>query len=300
LNKKDLRIYFADFWPNFNIYDNYFLNLLSMKYNVIIDDVMPEVLFHSVDYAKQSNHLKFNNDFTKKIFFTGENIEPDFSQTDYSLSFISNTEKNNYRLPLWVTYIDWFDSKKNKNRDPSFLIPKKKLLNQKKNFSAKPMFCSFIASKPIGKRMEFVPKLNESKKVHSLGRLYSNSYLRAFGRGDSREKVSIMKLFKFNICFESEHSPGYVTEKILHSFYANSIPIYWGDDFVKKDFNQNAFLFYDDFNTQEEIIDRILTINSSSTLYKKYTEQPVFEDNSYPEFTLPDNVLSFISEKIEE
>ena len=60
-----------------------------MKYNVIIDDVMPEVLFHSVDYAKQSNHLKFNNDFTKKIFFTGENIEPDFSQTDYSLSFIS-------------------------------------------------------------------------------------------------------------------------------------------------------------------------------------------------------------------
>ena len=75
------------------------------------------------------------------------------------------------------------------------------------------MFCSFIASKPIGKRMEFVPKLNESKKVHSLGRLYSNSYLRAFGRGDSRGKVSIMKLFKFNICFESEHSPGYVTEK---------------------------------------------------------------------------------------
>ena len=50
----------------------------------------------------------------------------------------------------------------------------------------------------------------------------------------------------------------------------------------------------------QEIIDRILTINSSSTLYKKYTEQPVFEDNSYPEFSLPDNVLSFISEKIEE
>ena len=68
MNKKDLRIYFADFWPNFNIYDNYFLNLLSMKYNVIIDDVMPEVLFHSVDYAKQSNHLKFNNDFTKKKY----------------------------------------------------------------------------------------------------------------------------------------------------------------------------------------------------------------------------------------
>ena len=49
------------------------------------------------------------------------------------------------------------------------------------------------------------------------------------GRGRSRKKIDIMKLFKFNIAFENEISDGYVTEKILHSLYANTIPIYFGE-----------------------------------------------------------------------
>ena len=68
LNKKKLRVFFTDFWPNFKLDDNYFYNLLSQKYELEIDPEKPEILFHSVDYSGEEKHKKYNNGITKKIF----------------------------------------------------------------------------------------------------------------------------------------------------------------------------------------------------------------------------------------
>ena len=95
----------------------------------------------------------------------------------------------------------------------------------------------------LGKEWNLFQNLIIKKRVHSLGRLYSNSYFRAFGRGDQKAKLNFMKMFKFNIAFENEISDGYVTEKLLHSLVAASIPIYWGTNKVKEDFNENSFIF---------------------------------------------------------
>ena len=92
LNKKKLRVFFTDFWPNFKLDDNYFYNLLSQKYDVEIDPEKPEILFHSVDYSAEEKHKKYNNGITKKIFFTGENILPNYNESHYSFSF--NTDLN--------------------------------------------------------------------------------------------------------------------------------------------------------------------------------------------------------------
>ncbi len=301
MNKKKLRIYFTDFWPNFNNNDNYFYNLLSKRYEIDLDQNNPEILFHSVDYSGQENHKQYNNGITKKIFFTGENIMPNFEETDYSFSFNPDLGDKNYRLPLWVIFINWFNSNTDPLRDPSYLMSLDKLLknkNKKSNF--KPFFCSFIASKPVGKRMEFVPRLNEVKKIHSLGRLYSNSYLKIKGRGDHKKKLNYMKLFKFNIAFENSIGNGYVTEKILHSFYSNSIPIYWGDKKVKDDFNSNAFLNYDDFKNEDLLIEEVIKINNNKSHYLNYLNEPIFKNNKVPEFCLPENVLDFITKIIEK
>lgn len=300
MNNKKLKIYFADFWPNFKFDDNYFFNLLSTRYTLDITSENPDLLIHSVDYSGSSEFQNFKNKNTKKIFFTGENTKPDYNKTDYSLSFQEYEENRNYRLPLWVLYIDWFNSKKDKQRDPSFLIPLEDLTKKRRYQSyKKPFFCSFIASKPIGKRMEFVPKLNNKKRVHSLGRLYSNSYFRAFGRGDQKAKLNFMKMFKFNIAFENEISDGYVTEKLLHSLVAASIPIYWGTNKVKEDFNENSFIFYDDYNDPEELINEIIRISYDKKHILKYLNEPIFKENKIPDFCKPLNVLNFISEKIE-
>ena len=302
LNKKKLRVYFTDFWVNFDLTDNYFYHLLSQKYTLEIDSNNPEILFHSVDYSGEEGHKKYDNGFTKKIFFTGENIEPNLNETHYSFSFSESLGSKNYRLPLWVLFINWFNVNNNINeRDPSYLISLESLTKKRsKNIILKPYFCSFIASKPKGERVNFVPKLDSEKKVHSLGRLYSNSYMKIHGRGDHKNKINYMKMFKFNISFENEISPGYVTEKIFHSLCANSIPIYWGDKKVKDDFNEDAFLYYGDFRDSESLIQEIININNKKEVLLDYLNQPIFKNNKIPDFCLPENILDFLSEVIEK
>lgn len=299
MKNKKLKIYFADFWLNFKLEDNYFYHLLKTEYDVEVTKNNPEILFHSVNYLGKSEYKDFKNKNVKKIFFTGENIKPDYEKTDFSLSFEENSNRN-YRLPLWVIYIDWFNSNKDKSRDPSFLIPLEKLtLKRSTNLLRNPFFCSFIATKPMGKRIDFVPLLNEKRRVHSLGNLYSNSYMKVSGRGDQKKKLNIMKLFKFNIAFENEISNGYVTEKILHSFYSNTIPIYWGSDQVKIDFNKKAFIFCDDFENDDDLIKKIINISNNKKEIQKYLNEPVFTDNKIPDFVKPDNVLKFLTNIIE-
>ena len=302
LNKKKLRVFFTDFWPNFVLEDNYFYHLLSKKYSLEIDSKHPEILFHSVDYFDKEGHKKYDNGFTKKIFFTGENIEPNFNETNFSFSFSENLGSQNYRLPLWVLFINWFDVKNNiQQRDPAYLIPLKELIkNRSRKVIAKPLFCSFIASKPQGERINFVPKLDHEKRVHSLGRLYSNSFIKIGGRGDHKMKLNYMKMFKFNVAFENEISPGYVTEKILHSFSANSIPIYWGDKKVQDDFNKDSFLYYGNYKNSELLIQEILNIYNNKSLLLDYLNEPIFKNNKLPEFCLPENVLYFLTDIIEK
>ena len=74
-NKKKLRGFFTDFWPNFKLDDNYFYNLLSQKYELEIDPEKPEILFHSVDYSGEEKH---KNNFYKdldKLGFEGSFVK---------------------------------------------------------------------------------------------------------------------------------------------------------------------------------------------------------------------------------
>lgn len=301
MKKKEISIHFADFWPHFNPYDNYFINLLKLKYNVTLNPKNPDLLFHSVDFSGNEDHKKFDNGFTKKIFFTGENVEPNFDTSHYSLSFSETLGQNNYRLPLWILFIDWFDNKIKLERDPSFLIPHKFLTSKRtSNLLLKPFFCSFIASKPSGARVEFVPKLNDKKKVHCLGRLYSNSFYRAMGRGDEISKINSMKLFRFNIAFESAQSSGYITEKILHSFFAKSVPIYWGANEVEKEFNINSFINTSNFESYEHCIEHIIEVENNKKNLKEYMESPIFNDNKIPENAQPESVLAFFDKVVRD
>lgn len=301
MSKKKLKITFTDFWPNFQSEDNYFYHLLSQKYELDLDHKNPDLVIHSVGYSGNQNHKYFDKLDTKKIFYTGEDLLPNSDNTNFSLTFSDSLGSNNFRLPLWVLFINWFDVRYVKKRDPAYLINKQNLTSNKRTtIMNNQFFCSFIASKPSGKRLDFVPKLNDKKKIYCAGRLFNNTYYPLKGRGDHKNKINFMKNFKFNIAFESSKSDGYVTEKILHSMAVNSIPIYWGTDYVKKDFNSQKILFYDDFENDEHLIENILKINGDKKILKKYQNQPIFEGNKIPERFHPDNILEFIIKIIEK
>ena len=90
--KKEVKINFIDFWPNLNKTNNYFYNLLSEYYIVKIDK-NPDLIFYS---CFGQEHLKYK---CKRIFFTGENIRPNFMGCDFAFSFDIVSRKNHYRLP---------------------------------------------------------------------------------------------------------------------------------------------------------------------------------------------------------
>ena len=288
---KRIKVDFVDFWPNLYKEDNYFYNLLSTKYDVSIDEENPDILFFSVDYFNQRQRDRYKN--CLKIFYTGENVSPNYDECDIAFSYERSDDPRNYRLPLWSILLNWFDKEYIEDRDQAFLYPASDFLNKKP--IPKEHFCSFVATQPKGERVSFVPNLiKKYKNVHCAGRLHNNLGGVLKGRGDQIHKIDFLSHFKFNIAFENESNDGYATEKIIHSMFAGCIPIYWGDPNISLDFNRDSFLSLHDFESQDHLIEEIKRIDSDENVYNDMINQPWFNNNKIPDFILPENVLSFI------
>ena len=290
MNKKIVSVDFVDFWPNFYKKDNYFYHLLETKFDVKITDSNPDLLFYSNDYMHENNRFKKQYENSRKIFFSGESSAPDLDFADLSLTCHKSTDKN-FRLPLWVLFINWFDVGYKKDRDQSFLLDQQKLLKVNKKINKK--FCSFVASNNSGKRMEVIPKLLKEIDIDCGGQLFNNTNKTIKGRGDQKWKINFLQKYKFNFCFENDLIDGYVTEKIIHSMFANSIPVYWGSDVVFDDFNKNSFIYLNEYNIDELII-KLNELNKNKNEYLELLAQPWFKNNQFPSSILPRKVLEQI------
>ncbi len=264
--KRKIKLFFTDFWPTFNIGKNYFTDLLSINYDIEITDDKPEFLIYSC-FGFQFQ--KFN---CIRIFFTGENFRPNLNECDYSFSFDYSDNPRCFRLPLYTLYFDLDNLTKKKNVD--------ELMTHKNKF------CNFIYSNPTPKkRIEFFRKLNKYKKVDSGGRVLNNLGYNVVN------KIEFLKNYKFTIAFESESYPGYTSEKIIEPMIAGSLPIYWGNEFIGRDFNTNSFLNLNDFHSDEEMIEKIIELDNNDELYKQYLIQPWFNNNKINEFANKNEII---------
>ncbi len=273
--KQKIKIFFTDFWPVFKIEDNYFLDLLKDDYEVEITDLNPDLIFFSV----------FGTDFNKfrckRIFFTGENVRPNFNQCDRAFSFDYSDDKRNFRLPLYALFADV----------EQLTLPKPPINQLLKE---KTRFCNFIYSNPsCKKRNEFFKKLNKYKKVDSAGRLYRNMAERV------KDKIEFVRQYKFTIAFENESFPGYTTEKIMEPMLVHSIPIYWGNPLVDRDFNQKSFLNYHSFESDEALIEKIIEIDKNDDLFIQMLNEPFFENNVVNQYVDKSNIKKGLKEIID-
>ncbi len=256
--KPVLKIDFCDFWQGFNKEDNLLINLLKMHYDVRID-VNPEILIYS---CYGFDHLRYT---CYRIFYTAENVKPDFQVCDLSLSFEYDEHKGrNIRLPLyrWRGDLD------------AFLIPK----NAASIVKHKTKFCCMVVSNPAGKeRNEFFHLLNTYKKVDSGGK-----YLNNIG-GPVADKASFISEYKFVMAFENTSSAGYTTEKLVEPFAAKSIAVYWGNPLVGNDFNTKSFINVHEFRNFKEVIDEIIRLDTNEQAYEEKISMPFFTDNLMPE-----------------
>lgn len=71
---------------------------------------------------------------------------------------------------------------------------------------------------------------------------------------------------KFNLCIENLSYKGYVTEKIIHSFVAGSIPVYLGASNVEEFIPKNCFIDVRDFSDKEELFEFMKNLSQENAL----------------------------------
>lgn len=261
-----MKISFVDFWPGFDTKNNFLYFLFREIYQNIevVDPSNSNLMIYSC-FGKE--HLKYNQ---KKIFYTGENIRPNFNECDYSLSFdIDDYGGKNIRLPLWYFYISWFDGVSYNN--PKFILPVNQINDNIFIRKEKNKFCSTVYSNESKYRKEFFDILSTYKKVDGYGRPFNN-----WSNGEDK-KYEIISDYKFNICFENSDYYGYHTEKLLHAKTAGCIPIYWGSETITEDFNPNCFINLKDFNDDlYSLFEYIKEIDNNDKLYESLKKEPLF------------------------
>lgn len=260
---KTIKIWFTDFWPEWNIED-FITPILKREYEVILDKNKPDVLFHSI-FNRMSETPKYN---CKKVLILAENWRTSRFGSDYSISFDPHTEKN-YRLPLWQMYL--------------LLWPhlKDSLYNRVRHEDFK-RFCSFTVSNPSNTyRNSMYDKLSSYKKVHSYGKVRMNSMgLVKASQGkywrDAKFEYFNNHTHRFSIVYENSSYPGYCTEKLMDAFLVGSIPVYWGDPTVNKEWNSDAFINVHEWG--DETLKRIVAMDEDKDMFDEIYRQPVFTE----------------------
>lgn len=269
-----------------NNQNNFIVNLLRKKYNVVISD-KPDFLIYSV---WGSEHLEYD---CTKIFYTGEPVSPNFNECDYAIGFDPIQFGARYlRLPLFAMEMTSSIQDRSKYRDIDFASKK---------------FCNFIYSNEFAGngaflRKDFCKKLMQYKQVDCPGMVLHNmdaDRLPSRWSKDSYQgKVNFLRNYKFTIAFENSLMDGYTTEKLIQPFMAGSIPIYYGNPLVAEEFNRNAFIdcgvFDNDFDA---VIEEVKRIDSDSELARYMILQSPMR-NDY-DFAWEEHLLDFLINIVE-
>ncbi len=272
MNVKEIKIWFDGMDGNFNPENNFISNILRKKYVVRLDE-NPDVVFISV---KTKNPYKYK---CVRIFYTAENLVPDFNICDYGIGFhYIDFEDRYFRFPLYL--VDGFRAYEGDNYASDLQLALHKHENAEQFLKSKTNFCSFVYSNEQAAvcREKMFDILSKYKQVSSGGR-YKNNI-----GSPVVNKLEFQKKHKFVIAFENTLTPGYTTEKIVGAFAAGAVPIYWGNPEIVKEFNRDSFINCNDYGLTEkgepEILEKIVQevkrIDKDNASYLHMLQTPAF------------------------
>ena len=200
------------------------------------------------------------------IWYTGENQRPPYGEWDAFLSFDNKfpSEKNFY-LPLWlltstdfVFPIEYSYWGKRKPTIEELTKPREKVMPKKK------FACAFFGK-------------NYRLRLHALDALRKIGEVDVFGEGARRPVENpylIASKYKFTLCFENDLYPGYVTEKPIEAYLAQTIPIYYGID-SEKYLNPSAILNLHDFESERKWLQTVHELHSDREQYNEVFTEPL-------------------------
>lgn len=261
---KTIKIKICNYDPSDPLsYGKFLIERLERFYTVELSGDPDYVLFNE----KTSEYLKYPRAI--RIFYTGENIHPNWNLCDYAISFDRESfGGRNFRLPLYLVPSPYYLDMKAKGEDAGFEEVKPMTRDE---LAQKTGFCSFVYSNYLAdpKRKELFDIISSYKKVSSGGQYINN----VGGPVDS--KLEFESKHKFSIAFENSSRDGYTTEKLPSALAARTIPIYFGNPSINLEFNTERFINLHDFPSFESALARVKEIDQNDDLYLSIVNQPV-------------------------
>lgn len=279
---KTIKIKFVDYWNTFVPEEDIVVGLLRERYNVEFSD-NPDYLFFG---PFSDENLKYEN--CVRIFWTGENICPDFNMCDYAVGYDTLDFGDRYcRFPGYYK-VNW-DGKGNTKSHVDLAAHKHEHCD---SALLKRAFCSFVYSHGNGApiRDNLFEQLSQYKKVDSGGRYKNNILNEPNGVAD---KLAFEGNHKFSIACENSSHRGYVTEKIIDAFAAHTVPIYWGADDVEMYFNKNGFINCNG-KSIDDIVSEVKRVDNDDELYMRMLSEPAFASDIYLQEKEVGNLRNFL------
>ncbi len=266
--KKTVRVKFVDFGPDWDYENNLFVQMMARQFDVRLVEENPNYLFHGL-YGGRAyegiEHFFYRAPDCVKIFYTAENVVPDFNTTDYALGFAYLDFGDRYlRFP--IHHLGMMAWKPEENWRP---LGRAEALER-------PGFCNFVYSNAqfaAPERDAFFHLLSRYRKVDSAGRHLRNTdalaRIEAEGGhgGWAKAKRAFLAGYKFTIAFENDSFPGYTTEKIFDAFAARTVPIYWGNPRVAEEFAPGSFVNAHDFDSLEALVREVERLDNDDDAY---------------------------------
>ena len=269
---KLIKVAFVDFEPGFVPEKSLLYRILLQNYQVELSKE-PEYLIYS-NYGER--HTRYD---CVRIFYTRENVTPDFNFCDYAIG-------NDY-LMLGDRYF----------RFPAYYLDRETFaqMNDKTYFTSdnirsKESFCGFHydLADETPERNLFFERLSQYRPVDAGGALHNNF------EGVVSDRIPCLSTRKFTIAFEECSYPGYTSDVLMQAFAAQTIPIYWGNPFIGREFNTQSFVNCHDFRSWSEVIDAVRRIDTNDELYLKMMRTPALTGPERDIDRMEENLSAFL------
>ena len=282
-----VRIAFHGFWPGFTLRS--FLAAhpyLALKYELGVSRRRPDVHFVSVfgpdaRVVRDARRIPVPGDGRPTVFYTGEAVSPAPGRFDWSISHDAGRGDADLYLPGWVRQLNRLGV------TPYALIAREARAAPR---PAPTRPCAYVARHATALREAFFDRLGERMEIASPGRSRNNHP--PIG-GSVPDKLAFLRHFRFNIAFENERVPGYLSEKITDAFIAGCVPVYCGDPRVERTFSPDAFVHVRGREAFDPAIERILALERDPASLRAMRRAAPLVDNRLPDYATHGYAMAF-------
>ena len=278
-NKKPIKVQFTGQVIDMISWLNQRMEGMNDKFNIIYHVPNPDYLIYNV-YNSDDLNEKYKDNIIRIAFYT-ENQIPTMNNADYIFSHSHITYLDRYfknSIFLWEKFSEIKKIREDVIKNP---IRKK--------------FCAgAITNCGATFRLDFIHKLNNYKIVDLGGSCENNL------GGKVKDKIKFLSDYKFSIAMENSEGDGYISEKIVDSFRAGTIPIYYGDYFIEEFFNPKTYILIKGEKDFNEKIEYIKKIDNDDKLYLDIMKENPFIDEKFLDKIDKKEIGEFLSNIFEQ